>query len=686
MKKGALSQVNILKDSNTTEGGTNALQEQFPGLYGVLAGLMGTAPDEIQRGSVLDPRAVARDAAVRSGADVGFPIGTAAQVIPALAPALKWAGAAEKGNAAMEAYMRAIGAQPGVVPHGISNQARASEVTRANRRIGTTGQYVGAPPGVDSPQALGAAVNNYVKGMEEGLPGKDFYTNSSADIWARTGHDPVQSDLLAQNLATLSRANNVGGNTSMSAKAHIQAATGDPIKTGRFPSKDSPPLQDMYDAGQAEYLGHKRDPFATQLGVEWAPERIGRGVNDMHEAELMGYPSGKVGGATQHAYMDEIRQRAIDKANTASLGGVSDWGTGNAQAAAWTGNKIRRGDLKPGDAAKSYADYFPLHEANATYEMTPGRTWGHLQGLIDAPYDVRQAYHLDPAGRWNTSASGRDIGYTASNMLPGETAPGMGWFEGKANPANVARPVVGTETAADESRVLTSGSKRSLDAVEAARAYFDGQDAGAWHKVMPAKNADAYSGAGINIGRPMTEDEMKLVGPQFNALGHEIASAPDGMTAFTFGDGGKDFAAQVRDVLKKNKPLFGNTKPDLGSFDGGYIDYAGAGDHPGAKAKMLLQKLDAAPQTRDALDGSELYRQTVGARNTRDIDPKWGPYGSVSEGLMRARTIFEKEGVEGLRRAAEAGIVPAAFIGTPDDLLGGSGSPTPGLVSKEPAQ
>lgn len=570
-----------------------------------------------------------------------------------------------------ENYLNRMGMMPGVVESAGGRGAKASnarqaEVARSNRRVATTGQYVGAPPGVNSPQGLGAMVNNYVRGMEEGLPGRNFYTDSSQDIWARTGQNMTESDLLAQNIATLSRANNVAGNTSMSAKAHIQAATGDAVNTGRFPSKDSPPLQAMYDAGQAEYLGHKRDPFATQLGVEYAPERIGRGVNDMHEAELMGYPSGKVAGATQHDFMDEVRSRAIARANATSLGGFNDWNTGNAQAAAWTGNKIRRGDLSPGDAARSYADYFPLHEANATYEAVSSPVTGHLQGLLDAPFDARKAYTMDPRGSWNTSASGRDIGYTAAGMLPGETVATVGRFKDSANPAFVARPVTGTQTAADGTRVMTPGSDRALTAVEASRAYFDAQEAGAWHRLLPAENAAAYSGAGINFGRPFTRADMEKVAPLFESKGYYLASAPDGLTVMANDSTktGKDFAAEVRGILKTNKEVFAGAGVDFGALKSNYVDYGGAWQSgtPGAVTNEMLKYLDAAPKTAGLLDASQGYRSTVLARNARDADAAKAGYGVSRPDMERARQIFAKDGYEGLRRAAAAGTVPAAAM------------------------
>jgi hypothetical protein len=494
-----------------------------------------------------------------------------------------------------------------------------------------------------------------------------------ADVLAGARRAPsdiagMPSDVAAQ-VGNLGKAavGYVGGNTSMSAKAHIQHATGEPVNTGRFPSKDSPPLQAMYDAGQAEYLGHKRDPFATQLGVQWAPERVGRGVNDMHEAELMGYPSGKVGGATQHAFMDEVRARAIDKANKQGLGGSTDWNTGTSQAAAWSGNKIRRGDISPGEAAKSYADYFPLHEANATYEAVSSPATGHLQGLLDAPYADRLAYTLDPRGSWNTSPSGRDIGYTAARMLPGETVQTVGRFKDSANPAFVARPVTGTYTAENGSRVMTPGSEKSMSAVEAARAYFDAQEAGAWHKAMLAKNADAYSGATINLGRSMTKEDMERIAPLFEQKGYYLGSAPNGVTVMA-NDGtpaGGAFAADVRAIMKANKDLFPGAKMETGNLQSNYIDYGDAwrSGKPGAVTEAMLQHLEAAPKTANLLEGSPEYRATVLARNARDIDAAAKGAGVAREDVLRARKIFAEEGWAGLKKAAAAGTVPAVLLG-----------------------
>ena len=60
------------------------LRQDYPGLYGALKGLLGTAPD-VMEGSVLDPNT----AAVRQGAEYGFPVGTALAMLPGVGPLLR---------------------------------------------------------------------------------------------------------------------------------------------------------------------------------------------------------------------------------------------------------------------------------------------------------------------------------------------------------------------------------------------------------------------------------------------------------------------------------------------------------------------------------------------------------------------------------------------------------------------
>jgi len=111
---------NLLADVRQLQGPSEPyLRQQYPEVYGGLGGLLGMAPDEMA-GSVLDPNT----ARVRSGAQIGFPVGTAAQIAPLapmLAPAVK-AGARALGPTAVrmgEGYLQSKGLMPQLdVYHG----------------------------------------------------------------------------------------------------------------------------------------------------------------------------------------------------------------------------------------------------------------------------------------------------------------------------------------------------------------------------------------------------------------------------------------------------------------------------------------------------------------------------------------------------------------------------------------
>lgn len=92
------------------------LRQQYPEVYGALGGLLGMAPDEMA-GSVLDPNT----ARVRAGAEYGFPVGTATQMLPMAKPAQAAAMAAGKfvapkvGQLA-EQYLTKVGGQLNALP------------------------------------------------------------------------------------------------------------------------------------------------------------------------------------------------------------------------------------------------------------------------------------------------------------------------------------------------------------------------------------------------------------------------------------------------------------------------------------------------------------------------------------------------------------------------------------------
>ena len=129
------------------------LRQQYPEVYGGLGGFMGMAPDEMA-GSVLDPNT----ARVRAGAQIGFPVGTATQVLPALnliRPAVK-AGARALGPTAVsmgEGYLQRQGLMPQLdVYHGSPHKFDRFDASKIGTGEGNQaygyGLYLAENPGV----------------------------------------------------------------------------------------------------------------------------------------------------------------------------------------------------------------------------------------------------------------------------------------------------------------------------------------------------------------------------------------------------------------------------------------------------------------------------------------------------------------------------------------------------------
>jgi len=78
MQPQAAPRRNLMNTQMVRRPSESYLRQDYPTVYGALGGLFGTAPDQFE-GSVLDPST----AAVRRGAEYGFPVGTALAMLPA---------------------------------------------------------------------------------------------------------------------------------------------------------------------------------------------------------------------------------------------------------------------------------------------------------------------------------------------------------------------------------------------------------------------------------------------------------------------------------------------------------------------------------------------------------------------------------------------------------------------------
>lgn len=548
------------------------------------------------------------------------------------------------------------------VPSGKAGDYIDKGVGRSKTVVGTTGKSVGAPPGV-TPADEQAIIDRYKANMMTGVEGRTWYEDQSKDLIARSGGDIPMADELASNLGIVSARNSVGGNATGSAKAAVQNATGTPI-SGIGLGKDKK-LEDLF-AGNEAYSGPKTDPFKDQLAIAYAPERQGRGVNDMHEAEAMGFAKGQSLSPQNHAWMDDIRDRAIAQANAEKLGGFSDWNTGNAQASNWVGKRINEGVVKPEDAGKIYADYWKKDpEAFATFE---GQT-GNAPGLNHLPESLNKSNdELEAAlgGAWR-NAYGGDILHTRAGFYPNPTQPAWGRYQGQSVPAEASTPFLAREKGGGD---IIEPQQEALRTIEAVRAPFSAQNAGAVHWITDSK-APERTGAMISLPpEQRTSDMMKLLGDKFEGMGYDVASNPEGMTVAQFPGNeaapplGTTMAKAIAQALQEQGITGASAR--YGKAGSQYVDYSDLWGAPGKSpvTNAMLDQLDKTPLTRDALEHQDV-RDAVGALNPRDQTLSESGWGPLNEKLMHLRDVFAKEGWAGVRREAAAGTVPAAMLMDP---------------------
>ena len=238
------------------------LRQQYPEVYGGLGGLLGMAPDEMA-GSILDPNT----ARVRAGAQIGFPVGTAAQVLPMARPAQAAAMAA--GRAGERFAERAVprvmqrggmGAEmlQGMAQGSRSNVYLPNTPKNPNPLVGTryqTEQLAGIAPRqpVNWDEMLGGSLMTYptdmlsknvlVSNVSEvplganafTTPGGLMYMRDLQNIQNRVGYASNKGAAQSQNnraLQAIEENRNRGGTGRVFMAPHTMARGGENFSTG----------------------------------------------------------------------------------------------------------------------------------------------------------------------------------------------------------------------------------------------------------------------------------------------------------------------------------------------------------------------------------------------------------------------------------------------------------------------
>ncbi len=597
---------------------------------------------------------------------------------------------------------------------GIPGRVPTPRPTRAKKRVGTTGQYVGAPPGIDSPQKLAAMRKRYIKDVMLGLQSRDWYTKGS-EFTDRVA-PPGRSQQVANVEGITSQGTAVDPNLGHTVKGINQRAAGLPVNTGRFPNNQNALIEESLDGG-SPFFGNKRTPYAQNLSVTWNPAMAKSPVHDIWQGRSFGYPGDKPGkpfdrgfSDTEHAFLDEQMALIAEQLNKQKAGGFDDWDALNTQAAAWTGARIRAGEVTPDESSLGYGDYSEKYQAAGTYEQTPGAGTGQMPALIDAPFDERQAF--DDAATWENT-KGQDSIYSEGGMLAEPTESMVGAYTPtntgvlEINPGRVARPLV-----QQKDGVINVSDGVLLDVAESSRAYVDVQNAGAWHKIIPNSQTKAGDRTSVNIPlnespnesmmrdiSQMAEEEgffavdtgrgvnlipdsflyMKREAKNPNSKGNKVALELQAKY-----ESGEMNWGQVTEAWENSgfdrtgKSLGKELKTDLGSrinnvtgsggarvkIQTGYEDYESAWAAGEGSRKATEQFFENAERNEAFFKSIEpALRQKARANLARDIDRAERTGDAVRPDIMERNRILADEGYPGLKRAFESGaLLPAAIL------------------------
>ena len=482
-----------------------------------------------------------------------------------------------------------------------------------------SGQYVGAPEGLDSPQKLGA-MRRLVEGLaREGEPGRFWYERSGQEILDLVDGDKAEAEKLIQAIAITSPQTPVASNMQYALQAYYQNKAGQPVKTGMFTQTASKNLEDVFAGRQWE--GRKTNNFYNNLMRVIDPQRTQGATVDLWMMRAFGF-KGDAPTDAQYTFVEnEIKK----------LGDRLGWEPQQVQAAIWVAQKsrmeskpvkkkteeisTRKGfmhyETKNGkktrvidnpeghraiwfeqgmkhdptltekDTAKfDYKDAIESSLAQISWESIPGKDTGHMPEAFDAPFKILNQYHVDISKAF-LDENGNDIVAKSLDVLSPGDFEAPGYFEGRTSPGTQTQIAAPRKYKGEEFGQLEPGSVDLINAYSAVRGILMKQDGVGWHRPFFAKklSRNRADGAQIQIGRPFTYREISELAERMKALsGHgeyNPISTPDGVRLINFGYLGtpnRGFHDMIRSALS-DMSFDGNEAADVVLFasDNGYL-------------------------------------------------------------------------------------------------------------------
>lgn len=554
------------------------------------------------------------------------------------------------------------------------------------------GQYVGAPRGVAHEQHILQMRATYDDLVDQGIEvgGESWYGRAQEGIKRIAGPNPEAQSRLARKTAVMSPEATPETEHGFMLTGHNRVIAGEPPGISRTGRQDRS-LREIHVSGETK-LGKKVNVYAENLDPNTPPTATG--TNDIWQSQAFGYtnPDGtpRTSGLSdqEHSFLDAEGILAAERANLRSAGGRTDWTVPEIQAAAWVPMKARslmakRKGLSWDDALreanKTQADYHAKHGAYITSEVIPYAQSGHMQGLVDAPLDIREGYARDPRQSW--TRNDRDVLLDSAGFYhePGKPALGQYTSPGgglETNPATATRVQVPFEADAQVGRTVPASTGQLLDESNLVRGYVDTQGGVPWHMAMPEGQPGlkkrGMEGLLLEHG-PLGEQQMK------DLVGVADAAGFGGESGFLASRGGSSAMQSFSGVpvTKKQAIAVAKAVDDVGldatlrraRVEGGYssLEDELLAMHEGSGKATDKLLADVRPELLDKLDANPDVREVLRAKY--EAAQEYAKTYEVREDVMNALRIVSERGFHALREARKAGValpavaLPALLIG-----------------------
>ena len=419
------------------------------------------------------------------------------------------------------------------------------------RQIGTTGQYVGLPPGIDTPEKLKDFRDKAYQLFDSGKYGRYWYKDSANTILNSVRGDVVEADKIAQLIGLFSAGSPVGSDVTYAMQAYNAYKNGEDIFTGRFPTSQSKKAQTILDGGTWE--GRKTNNFYKAIAKEFNPELTNEPVVDIWMMRAFGFEDfdGSPTDAQYKSVGNEIKKIAnqIIKENPT-------WNMNQVQASLWVAMKAQK--VGKEKAKFNYKDAIENNLAQLSWETAPGDTTGHLEGFDKLPYNDKVEYHVE-ASKVALDDKGEDILAKYFGILSPNEFEAPGHFKGEVNPST-QKEIIAPQKYKD-GKQLDPNIVKLINSYAASKGLIYTQNSIAWHRPFWTDTKSKADGIHIIIGdRSASVEETKKI----SALANEYATEMWGLPVNDFNFiGTKDGGRFLNVALKENEegdfvPIFTN--------------------------------------------------------------------------------------------------------------------------------